>query len=445
MIFRSVKLYEQILDWLAEQAVDKHHEYKKDALLERFGFLALGMQEWKGGQKFAIGIDDAAGLLTQGKEPLGPMRRFLEQAQIDSGIVTLRGGEIAFWHRSFQEYLAARTMADLPDAEIPPSARGMLYSAEGREVLPLVAGCMAEKAKQRLSLLFEDLMRHDVSQKRLDRKAHAAGLLGKMLADVAPFDYALSGPATKQFGELRDAVEAIFEKGRARGIGLKTRVSAAEALDQASQARLHMPWDAAYWREIEGDTYTLGGDSEAHNPLPRTAVEIDAFRIGRFPVTVWEYGKYLETGAEPPPDWKEQSEHPGRPVVSVTWHQAQDYCAWAGCKLPSEEQWEAAARGAEGRIFPWGREEPDEYRANFDSKVGAPTPVGMFPDGDTPEGVADMAGNVWEWTRSDWDQQYKCVRGAPFYGVASFLRAAFRVRRGPGYRLDDIGFRCVRE
>ena len=85
------------------------------------------------------------------------MRRFLEQAQVDSGIVTLRGGEIAFWHRSFQEYLAARTMADLPDAKIPLRARKMLYSAEGREVLPLVAGCMAEKAKQRLTLLFEDL------------------------------------------------------------------------------------------------------------------------------------------------------------------------------------------------------------------------------------------------------------------------------------------------
>jgi hypothetical protein len=106
---QRVKLYEQILDWLAEQAADKHREYKKDALLERFGFLALGMLEWKGGQKLGIGIDDAAVLLTTGTESLAPMRRFLEQAQIDSGIVTLRGGEIAFWHRSFQEYLAART------------------------------------------------------------------------------------------------------------------------------------------------------------------------------------------------------------------------------------------------------------------------------------------------------------------------------------------------
>jgi len=213
---QRVKLYEQILDWLAEQAADKHREYKKDALLERFGFLALGMLEWEGGQKLAIGIDDAAGLLTHGAESLAPMRRFLEQAQIDSGIVTLRGGEIAFWHRSFQEYLAARTMADLPDAEIAPRARKLLYAAEGREVLPLVAGCMAEKAKQRLSLLFEDLTRDAVSQEQLDLEAHAAGVLGNMLADVAPFEYKLSGPAAKQYGELRDAVMAIFERGKAR-------------------------------------------------------------------------------------------------------------------------------------------------------------------------------------------------------------------------------------
>ena len=443
---QRVKLYQQILDWLAEQAVDRHREYRKDALLERFGLLALGMQEYKGGKRVAIGIDDAAVLLSGKADSPAPMRRFLEQAQMDSGIVTLRGGEIAFWHRSFQEYLAARTMADLPDARIPPRARKMLYSAEGREVLPLVAGCMAENAKQRLSLLFEDLTRHAVSQKRLARKAHAAGVLGRMLADVLPFEYELSGPAVKLYFELRDAVVAIFEKGKARQIGLKTRVAAAEALDQASPERLHTPRDAAYWRPIRAGTYTIGGDSEAYQSLPEKSVKIGGFRIGRFPVTVWEYGKYLEeTRADAPPDWDEQSRHRSRPVVSVNWQQARDYCTWAGCKLPSEEQWEVAARGVEGRIFPWGIEEPDEYRANFANKVGELTPVGLFPDGDTPEGVADMAGNLWEWTRSDFGPEGKCVRGACFLEEAIDLRAASRDEYEPVVRFVLIGFRCVRE
>jgi len=120
--------------------------------------------------------------------------------------------------------------------------------------------------------------------------------------------------------------------------------------------------------------------------------------------------------------------HPGRPVVNVSWHDAVKYCAWAKCGLPSEEQWEAAARGTEGRIYPWGSAEPDDRRANFNKLVGAPTPVGMFPEGNTPEGVADMAGNVWEWTASDWDEEYKVVRGACFDFDASRLRAAYRLR-----------------
>ena len=443
---QRVKLYAQILDWLAEQAVEKHREYRKDVLLERFGFLALGMLEWEGGQKLAIGVDDAAGLLTHGTESLAPMRRFLEQAQIDSGIVTLRGGEIAFWHRGFQEYLAARTMAVLPDAKIAPRACMLLYSAEGREVLPLVAGCMAEKAKERLSLLFEDLTRDAVSREHLDRKAHAVGVLGTMLADVAPFEYKLSGPAAEQYGELRDAVMAIFEKGKARNIGLKTRVAAAEALDQASQARLHTPGDAAYWRDIRGGRFTLGGDSEVFQSLPKQSVTVGGFRIGRFPVTVWEYGKYLEeTGTGAPRDWEDQSRHPGRPVVKVTWYEARDYCAWAGCNLPDEEQWEAAARGGEGRLFPWGLEEPDECRANFNSMIDEPTPVGTFPDGETPEGVADMAGNVWEWTQSDFGKGAKCLRGASFVYGAVDLRAACRAGIDPWYWDIFVGFRCVRE
>jgi formylglycine-generating enzyme required for sulfatase activity len=435
--------------------VEKHpNQWRRDELLDRFGRLALGMQEWAGGHKIQLGIDTAAGLLVPAGESIEQCRNFLEQAQIASGIVTLRGKEIAFWHRSFQEYLAARTLSGLPDAKLGVRAKKFLYSPEGREVLPLLAGRMVESGRERLDDLFRILISDAVAQKTLERKAHAMGVLGNMLADLTPNRYELSGPAQTQFGHLRETVLVIFERGKTENIGLKTRVSAAEALDQASQSRLLVPGDPDYWVEIPAGTFTIG-DPEAFQSLPVQSVTLPTFQLGRFPVTVWEYGKYLaDTSKDAPPEWDEQQTHPGRPVTRVSWHDAQSYCEWASrkwtirCVLPTERQWEFAARGPESRIYPWGPEDqqPDEHRANFGEKVGAPTPVGMFPDGGTPEGVADMAGNVWEWV-ADWyddEKESRALRGGSWYFHSTLLRAADRLGDGPGGRDVSFGFRCVR-
>jgi formylglycine-generating enzyme required for sulfatase activity len=139
-------------------------------------------------------------------------------------------------------------------------------------------------------------------------------------------------------------------------------------------------------------------------------------------------------------------QHPNRPVTGVSWYDAAAYCAWAGARLLSEAEWERAARGPEGRKHPWGKEEPDKKRVNFGMKVGIPTPVGLFPAGATPEGVADMMGNVWEWVE-DWYERDKvrALRGGSFFTNAGLLRAALRGNYEPGYRDIDIGFRCVRD
>jgi formylglycine-generating enzyme required for sulfatase activity len=240
---------------------------------------------------------------------------------------------------------------------------------------------------------------------------------------------------------------AIFKKGKTRGLPLKTRVDAAEALDQASRSRLRVPKNGDYWVKITGGTLTTG-DPEAFQSLPAGTRRVESFRIGRYPVTVWEYGKYLEANPkqEKPQEWEEQEKHPGRPVVSVSWNDAQAYCRWAGCRLLTDHEWEFAARGEKGRIYAWGDEPPDEQRANFGMKVGHPSPVGMFPEGATPEGVADMTGNVWEWTQSDFEEGRKSVRGASFIIVdAEFLRAAARDGLVPGLWDFDLGFRCAGE
>src|SRR5439155_679691 len=123
------------------------------------------------------------------------------------------------------------------------------------------------------------------------------------------------------------------------------------------------------------------------------------------------------------------------------------YCEWFGCQLPTERQWEFAAGGIETRFYPWGAEEaePNEHRANFNRIVDAPTPVGMFPDGASPEGVADLAGNVWEWTRSDYDRQNRVVRGGAFDVEPAKLRTVYRGKDDPNEWFVNVGFRCIRE
>jgi len=191
-------------------------------------------------------------------------------------------------------------------------------------------------------------------------------------------------------------------------------------------------------------------------------VEVAAFRMERYPVTVFEYARFIADGGykkaefwaqgghgqfPEPGSWQRQLQHPSRPVVEVSWYEAAAYCRWAGGRLPSEAEWECAARcGREGVRYPWGNEEPDPARANYDMNVGQPTPVGLYPDGATPGGIQDLAGNVLEWV-FDWYEEGKrrVLRGGSWSSNPRRLRVSNRSRVGPFGRYDYVGFRCVRE
>jgi formylglycine-generating enzyme required for sulfatase activity len=177
----------------------------------------------------------------------------------------------------------------------------------------------------------------------------------------------------------------------------------------------------------------------------------------------WEAGGFGQR--EAPDGWEEQTRHPNRPVVNVTWYEAAAWCAWAGGKLPTEAEWERAARGTTGRKYPWGDQEPDESRANYEMKIGNPSPVGLFPGGaaiERTDCIHDMAGNVWDWV-GDWygedfyrkspganptgpdEGQFRVLRGGSWGNHTMGLRAAYRDRYEPDDRFDYVGFRCVRE
>jgi formylglycine-generating enzyme required for sulfatase activity len=231
------------------------------------------------------------------------------------------------------------------------------------------------------------------------------------------------------------------------------------------------------WVMIPAGAFWMGSDlgQDAHaaaDEQPQHRVELPAFRIARTPVTNRQYQAYVQaTGAPPPGHWREGAIPAGKenhPVVQVSWREAVAFCAWAGVALPSEAQWEKAARGTDGRIYPWGAEPPDARRANFDRTVGEPTPVDAYPSGASPFGVLDMAGNVLEWTRSLWgsnvaapDEPYPAVdisldeaisapdrvlrvlRGGAFNLAAVCLRCAFRSTSVAHRRNPAIGFRVV--
>jgi tetratricopeptide (TPR) repeat protein len=185
----------------------------------------------------------------------------------------------------------------------------------------------------------------------------------------------------------------------------------------------------------------LYGDEKEERELPE-------FWIDRAPVTNVEYARFVtETGYDPPSHWDGRRPTPGishHPVVNVSWYDARAYADWAGKRLPTEEEWEKAARGTRGQEYPWGNEKPTPQLCNFDKNEGGTTPVARYsPQGDSPYGCVDMAGNVWEWTASKHSIGGQVLKGGAFYDDEANVRCAYRLRYMQHYQGSDDGFRLV--
>jgi formylglycine-generating enzyme required for sulfatase activity len=238
------------------------------------------------------------------------------------------------------------------------------------------------------------------------------------------------------------------------------------------------------WVQIPGGRLTLAAGGYLSQA---TVFQVEPFAITRYPVTNAQYGAFIEAGGYTDRSWwgevgwqMRQREgwtesrywhsrdwnRPNCPVVGVSWYEALAFCRWWGAvrgqsiTLPTEQQWQRAAQGDDGRPYPWGNEEPDHTRCNWRRNVDETTLVTHYASGASPFGVMDMSGNVWEWCLTGWDsgavdangREARLLRGGSWSSDSPWsLHVANRSAIDPNTRLDPgyrnhvtVGFRCVR-
>ena len=226
--------------------------------------------------------------------------------------------------------------------------------------------------------------------------------------------------------------------------------------------------DGAPMGLVPAGEFTMGSDEGDADEQPVHRVVLDHFYLDTFEVTNGRFAQFVAAiQSEPPWGFADQETpvlHAEQPVRWVNWLEAWGYCLWAGKRLPTEAEWEKAARGPEGRLYPWGNDPPTAAHAVFGLTEGDETvaPIGHRAPGRSPYGIHDLAGNLYEWV-SDWyDEDFyaqtprhnprgpgagtaKVQRGGSYINQPYRLRSAFRTKGDPTEHDPHVGFRCAQE
>lgn len=417
----------------------------------------------------------------------------IEAMKLRAGLLLERKPETyTFPHRTFQEYLAGAHLATLADF----SKQTAKLLAEGpfwREVILLAAGrlvYLSGDTDRPLALAAELCPQKGSDSDLVWRKAWLAGEvlleIGRNRVDDSTLGQELSERIRQRLTQF------------VRGSKLSPveRAAAGNVLARLGDPRFREDaWflpdeELLGFVEIPAGSFKMGSDKKhdreaMDREVPQHELSLPTYYISRYPVTVAQFQAFVNDSGHKPAHSKSVQGVTNHPVVYVTWHEALKYCNWLTEKLrqrddlpkplgrllqeenwrvtlPSEAEWEKAARGQDGRIFPWG-DESDPNKANYDETgIAGASPVGCFATGESPFHCQDMAGNVWEWTRSLWhDYPYpadakgrkeredlkasgrRVVRGGAFNDFHRYVRCAGRYRDIPDYRYGFTGFRVV--
>ena len=425
--------------------------------------------------------DELAGRLDDTRDLDAAVDRLLRLIEERTGLLIARGeGSYAFSHLTFQEYLAALGIAGRDDYV----EKTLAHSADPwwREVILLTAGHLSTQSRERTTRLIRAIAdaraepepyHNLVLAAECVRDAGSGRLIGNLEAELrARLRDELERPApTGVLGRAR----TLLTRGISPQAALRRRIAAAEALARIGGTRFwSLPHGEPEWVEIPAGEFTMGEGSKAHR------VSLPAYAIARVPISNAQYALFTQASRHPPPKYWQGPRPPrgkeSHPVVDVSWQDALAYGRWLAAvtgkavTLPSEAEWEKAARGAsDARAYPWG-DAFDAARCNAaESGFGDTTPVGIFASGASPYGCLDMAGNVWEWTRSLWgkdwdkpgfgypydpsdvqrenldapDEVRRVVRGGSWGNPRDSARCAVRHRFFPVGWLDYSGFRVL--
>ena len=421
-------------------------------------------------------------------------------------LIERRPGVYTFPHRSYQEYLAGAYLAVQPD--FPDQAAGLVSRnyAQWREVALWAVGSMA-RLKKMTHVAVDAAAALCPGQApggdRPEAEWRAAVLAGEALLETGLEEVQARERYRPVLDRAQGWLAALLRRGALSPVD---RARAGSVLAQLGDPRFRadawfLPGEPLLgFVEVPAGSFLMGSDKKRDrladdSELPQHPVDLPAYYIARYPVTHAQYWAFVQaTGHKPPtadPNYLE-SERPyewpagnppphllNHPVVLVTWHDAQAYCTWLTerlrgwedmpgplasrlreqgwrVRLPTEAEWEKAARGADGRVYPWG-DRPDPDRANYsDTGIGATSAVGCFPAGASPYGVLDLSGNVWEWCQTKWRADYKVsadespeggslrvLRGGSFHSLQFNVRCAYRYGDVPLFWSRNIGFRVV--